>query len=177
MQTLYLPPEKEIEGWMGLAELQWLYDQALKMNHVIEVGSWKGRSTHALCSGCRGTVVSVDHFCGSPSELRTHHKEALEKDIYAEFCANMREFLNLCVYKQSSHIAAGLFSPRSVDMVFIDGEHTLGAARTDLRCWAPVAKKLLCGHDWNEIPVKQAVKELGLPVELGPGLLWSVKVG
>ncbi len=51
-----------IQGWMSLKELNWLYQQAKKCDSILEIGSWKGRSTHALLSGCKGIVTCVDTF-------------------------------------------------------------------------------------------------------------------
>jgi len=46
----------QIEGWMSYAELIWLNLTAKKMNSIVEIGSWKGRSAHALASACPGKV-------------------------------------------------------------------------------------------------------------------------
>ena len=50
------PPARavEVEGWMLPSELGFLYQTALAMPQnarVVELGSWKGRSTVALCEG------------------------------------------------------------------------------------------------------------------------------
>ena len=67
---------------MTEAELQWLTERAAEASSVVEIGSWKGRSTAALLSGCKGTVTAVDHFLGSPDDER--HKEAATTDIHEQ---------------------------------------------------------------------------------------------
>ena len=66
------PPARavEVEGWMSPRELGFLYETALAMPRnvrVVELGSWKGRSTVALCEGLNEKAPefwSVDTFRG-----------------------------------------------------------------------------------------------------------------
>jgi hypothetical protein len=176
MEKLFYKPDLSIHGWMQPAELMWLFEQAGEMKSIVEVGSWMGRSTHALCSGCAGTVYAVDHFLGSENERETTQALVQELDIFERFVAHVGRFENLCIMKGESHKIGATFAPKSVDMVFIDGDHTLEGVRTDSRIWGPVAKKLLCGHDWNEASVRQAVEELSLPHVTGPGALWAIRM-
>ena len=53
---------KGYQGWMYPEELEWLYEAAKRMNSIVEIGSWQGRSTYVLLSGCRGPVVAVDKW-------------------------------------------------------------------------------------------------------------------
>jgi len=147
----------DIEGWMSNGELNWLYLQAKKMKSIAEIGSWKGRSTHALLSGCKGTVTAIDHFRGSKGEEK-EHREAKEKDIYQEFLNNVGEFKNLKVLKMTGDKASEKVD--KADMVFIDGEHTYDAVKNDIQKWLPKAKKLICGHDYNWQSVRMAVDEV-----------------
>jgi hypothetical protein len=149
----------DIQGWMSDVELGWLFVCASGVGSVVEIGSWKGRSTHALLSGCAGPVIAVDHFNGSPSEIDAAHAEAKEGKIFDEFTKNVGHFKNLTVLQMSSEQAASHFQPKSIDMVFIDGDHVDGV-RQDITLWKPVCKVLLCGHDWGQGEVKAACKEL-----------------
>jgi precorrin-6B methylase 2 len=147
-----------IEGWMKPVELDWLYKAAKGMQTIVEIGSWKGKSTAALCSACKGTVYSVDTFKGSASE-KEEHAEAKQRDIYQDFKANTKQFKNLVSYKMTSLKASKKFKDKSVDMVFIDGEHTYEAVKQDIELWLPKCKKLICGHDYNYNDVAQAVNQ------------------
>lgn len=147
-----------IDGWMLPRELDWLYSRATEMNSVIEVGCWKGRSTHALLSGCQGTVYAVDHWKGSPSELDTLQKEARTRDIYRDFLCNVGGFQHLQPVRMASIEAADVLP--SADMVFIDGEHTEEAVREDLIAWNPKARRLIAGHDWDHEAVRRAVRDV-----------------
>src|SRR5450631_4252194 len=61
-----------VEGFLAQEEAQWLFNTALDVpdgSNLLEVGSYKGRSTCSLALGCRGTnkrVFAVDPFDGGP---------------------------------------------------------------------------------------------------------------
>jgi len=148
LPTLYHHPSPFIQGWCMDDELQWLFANAAEMESVVEIGSWKGRSTHAIATGCKGKVYAVDHFKGSPEEIETTHIEAQNNDIQAQFLHNMSYCPNVELWNMSSLEAAARFEPKSVDMVYIDGDHSNQAFEADLKAWTPIAKKLICGHDF-----------------------------
>jgi predicted O-methyltransferase YrrM len=168
--------DPEIPGWMNGQELDWLFQRACEMESIVEVGSWKGRSTRALLTGCKGPVFAVDHFLGSPTELNGAHAEAKTIDIYKIFEENVGHFSNLVVLKMDSLEAAKRFNPKSVDMVFIDGEHEARSAKMDIEAWIPVCKKILCGHDLSMGGVRTAIDEMNLKVQPEVGSIWSYLV-
>ena len=165
-----------IEGWMEEEELLWLHDKASQMQNVLEVGCWKGRSTAALAEGCVGQVYTVDHFSGSPDELNGAHREAAEGvNLYA-IAQNNLPYAHLSILNMPSRSAARLFKERSLDMVFIDGDHSLAGALSDLMLWIPKVRWLLCGHDREFEGVKQALITASIPWEEGPGSLWYMRL-
>jgi len=130
---------------MDDGELLWLFNTAKDMNSIVEIGSWKGRSTHVLLSGCKGNVFAIDHFLGSVAERESNHAEAQIKDIYKEFMENVGNFRNLQVLKMDNVEAVGRFENNSVDMIFIDAGHTYEEVLADIKWWLPKAKKLFAG--------------------------------
>lgn len=157
MEPLYKYPGNRIFGWMHTEELQWLYAQAQKMTSIVEIGSWQGRSLHALLSGCAYPVWAVDNW---DEELMAPYGSAREaKEI---FRINMAPFSNLTVLEMSSPEAAQRFKDGSVDMVFIDADHRYEAIKADIGAWLPKTEVLICGHDFspNWPGVEQAVREI-----------------
>lgn len=140
----------KIKGWMSKTELRWLYKTARYMSSIAEVGSYRGKSTHALLSGCPGMVYAIDHWNGIPGV-----KDG-EGD-YDEFIKSVGHFKNLVAYRMLSKDAAQL--PGEYDMVFIDADHSYSAVREDIINWLPKAKKIICGHDYDTEGVALAVKE------------------
>jgi precorrin-6B methylase 2 len=142
----------KIDGWMTEGELNWLYRKAKTMDSIIEIGSWKGKSTHAFLSACKGQVTAIDHFKGSNEK---EHKGV--KNLYKEFMKNVGEFKNLKVLKMSSDEAVN--KVKEADMTFIDGSHSYDQVKKDIQNYLPKTKKLICGHDYNWESVRQAVNE------------------
>jgi precorrin-6B methylase 2 len=162
---------KAIEGWMSQDELECLSLWASQMQSIVEIGSWKGRSTYALCMGTAGRVTAVDHFHGSPDE--PEHAEKLKLcggSTLAEFEKNTARCSNLSVLVQDS-LGAAKEVP-DADMVFLDGRHSYEEFLADLKAWLPKARKLICGHDIQSPGVARAVREVLGDVECAQGSVW-----
>lgn len=185
-----IPPEvlrkcQAIHGWMDDKELGWLYDRAAEMRSVVEVGCWKGRSSYALLSGCKGPVYCIDHFLGNPSERDDLHKEAAGGKVRDEFLKNCAGFDNVRILETESARAATGFGVYLglPDMVFIDGEHTPEAVESDIFAWRTKAQKLLCGHDRDlkgnhfGLGVPEGLRRSGLQFKEGPGSIWYAEIG
>ena len=168
---------QNIDGFVSEGELEWLYEQALKMETIVEIGSWMGKSTYALCTGCKGKVYAVDHFRGS---VEHYYRMRTGLDLYGIFMNNMKEFTNLEVFKMTSEEASkSKLIPEFVDMVFIDGSHDYNSVISDFRLWYPRVKKLFCGHDYAQDGVPMALKEYfgDLPQEVSEHTaLWMVQL-
>lgn len=163
----------EIQGWMAVGELEWLYQQAEKMVNIAEIGCWKGRSTHALLSGCKGTVYAVDTWKGSSNEIGSAHREATERDIYVDFMNNLKDFPNLRPMRMPSVEAAKHFPAKSIDMVFIDGCHLYDEVLADLHAWLPKTRRLICGHDASQDGVPAATQKVFGTILLA-GSIWYI---
>jgi len=143
---------ENINGFMSVEELSWLYKMALEMTSIVEIGSYEGRSTYSLLSGCSGTVHSVDFY----------DEKFATNDNYLNMVKNLSSFNNLSHLKMLSEEAVELFDDNSIDMIFIDADHVYEAIKKDIEMWLPKTKKLICGHDYNASGhpgVKQAVDE------------------
>ena len=166
--------ETMIEGWMSETELQWLNDTAKTMNSIVEIGSWAGRSAHALLSGCKGTVTCVDTWEGSGSD--TTSQLAKERDMFEVFQSNVGHFPNLKIIKKTSIEAASEFEDGSVDMVFIDAGHDIKSVIDDIQAWKGKATKMICGHDWHYTNWPDVVygvrQELGQPDGICGSIWW-----
>lgn len=153
-------------------ELQWLYEAARWADGpIVEVGCWKGRSTHALLSGCRHTVYAVDHFLGSPEEREGPHREAVERDIKQDFLANVGHFPNLQLLHMHSEEAVEVMRSKRIGFVFLDGSHAENDVEADIRRWGNLTL-MLCGHDCDWPAVRKAVDRLCPTVQRPAGSIW-----
>lgn len=175
-----------IQGWMTAPELEWLAKTAETRRTIIEVGSWKGRSTKALAYSTSGVVYAVDHFAGSKDELSSSHAEAsrLGSDaIYDAFRANLATEIKVgrVVPVRSDSLEAipilqKLLMEKKADMIFIDCDHSYEAVKADIAAYMPLLADggILCGHDFEEggPGVMKAVNELVPGFLIGAGTIW-----
>ena len=158
----------QIKGFLAAEEGRALYEYALQASArgpVLEVGSYCGKSTIYLglaCQATGSTVFALDHHRGSeehqPGEM--FHDPALYDggdgvmDSFREFRRNIRaaglEPVVIPIVADSEAAARHWQTPLA--MVFIDGGHSLEAALTDYRCWAPQVQRggILAIHDLFE---------------------------
>ena len=152
----------DIQGWGSNKELDWLFEKSQQMDSILELGSWKGRSTQAFAKGCKGSVICVDHFLGNSNERGPSgaHAEASINDIYFELVTNMQPYKNISILRMESLQAAKYFKPASIDMIFIDAGHLYEEVKQDILAWFPICRKLFCGHDYTMQEVKEAVDDI-----------------
>lgn len=113
------------EGWLTPAEAEVLRRHA-RGKLVLEIGSWKGRSTVVLAEVAKH-LVAVDHHKGSVE----HGPEALS---LPDFVANLglhgvREKVSVCVMDSARLVT--FFKPANFELVFVDGSHDFGSATRD----------------------------------------------
>ncbi|HSC28965.1 MAG TPA: class I SAM-dependent methyltransferase [Vicinamibacterales bacterium] len=126
-----------IEGWLSDAQGRALFEAAASTTGkgaIIEIGSWKGRSTAWLASGARlagHRVHAIDPHRNS--------REDPTATTYREFAANLRRAGVADVVEPlvmtSTEAAAVLDDP--VELLFIDGDHSYPAVRQDAEAWLP----------------------------------------
>jgi hypothetical protein len=177
-----------IQGWMSRGELEWLAARSQEHQTIVEVGSWKGRSTKALAVGARWVVFAVDHWKGCEYEANdetTLEAKRVGPDILCdEFHKNL--FGEIRVGKvvpiraesaDALNHVRGYIGGGYVDMVFLDVTHLYETVKRDIDLWYPAVRSggLFCGHDYSDIwpGVMKAVNErFGKPKQCGS--IWYV---
>jgi predicted O-methyltransferase YrrM len=187
---------ERVPGWMSKEELTWLAEHAAASTHIIEIGSWKGRSTKALACATSGRVYAVDHWMGQSTpnahgKISSPDTELLVKGseaIFREFYLNLKDEIaasKVVTVRASSADAVQLLRPMlpngKADMVFIDADHAYECVKTDIKGYLSLlsAGSLLCGHDYGNPDwpgVEKAVQELLPGHSRGPGMLWHIRV-
>ena len=179
-----------IDGWIARDEHEWLVRAASTRQVIIEVGSWKGKSTKALALSSPGRVIAIDHWKGSSNEQGGAHQEAalLGSDgMVSVFSRNLKDEIaggKVIPVREDSASAgptvAGILRRFGgyADMIFIDGDHTYPAVKRDLEVYAPMVRPggLFSGHDYQHgFPgVVQAVNErFGRPYQVVGTIWWK----
>jgi predicted O-methyltransferase YrrM len=157
-----------VEGWLSDDQVRALHEAARACppgGRIVEIGSFRGRSTIVLASSApSGTeLVAIDPHAGNdrgPQEIAGFEAEAATD--HEVFSRNLAE---AGVTDRVRHVRA--FSDAAhgdvddpIDVLFIDGAHRFGPARADIRDWgarvAPGGRMLI--HDsFSSIGVTLAI--------------------
>lgn len=141
-----------IDGWLLPEEARWLFKAARKLRdgaNIVEIGSYKGRSTCCLALGCghtRKKVFALDSFDGGP--------DLDQYDSFQEFQDNLRA---LCV-TQHVEILRGISWDlaktwnQPIHFLFIDGSHIYEHVLADFHSFFPhvVPGGIVAFHDVHE---------------------------
>lgn len=133
----------DVEGWLGDREAWSLHRAVATLPGagpvtVVEIGSWKGRSTIALATAviarpAAGVVVAVDPHRGGVA-----HRLLGEEDTFDQFLANLeRAGVTDVVHpiRATSEAARGRIPDDSVHMLFVDGSHRFEDVLDDIDAW------------------------------------------
>jgi hypothetical protein len=187
--NLIAPYAETIEGWFSADDMKFYdiaYDQLPDDSHIVEVGSWKGRSSShmavMIANGKKRVKFDcVDTWKGSiEHQLGSYFEDAdvLVDSLYDKFVKNMMPVKNYYTpVKATSLDAALLYRNHSLDMVFIDAAHDYDNVLADITAWLPKVKPggIISGHDYPYPDVRRAVDETLGPVD-SIGGCWYLRV-
>jgi Methyltransferase domain len=128
----------EVEGWLTEAQADRLRARAsVARGTVVEIGSFRGRSTIVLASAAE-SVVAIDPHAGSDRGPQEIAPDAARGDEdHAAFTANLaRAGVAECVRhvrRPSADAHGDVDGP--VALLYVDGAHRFGPARADLAGW------------------------------------------
>src|SRR3990167_6389147 len=144
---------KQLEGWCTSTKASILIDliYLLKPDKIVEIGVWGGKSLVpmgcALKANEKGIVVGIDPWKNEESikgQSKTNREywqavdhvgvmEALNQKISA---FSLNKYISLV--RDTSENAAPIYD---IDILHIDGNHSVESALIDLRKWVPLVKK------------------------------------
>jgi MMP 1-O-methyltransferase len=131
-----------VEGWLNDREGRRLYQLATQCTGrgvIVEIGSWKGKSTIWIGQGSlagKGVKIhAVDPHTGSPQ----HHEVLGQVWTFDQFQRNIKaaEVDSVVVpHVDFSESVAKTFT-EPVELIFIDGLHEYEGVKTDFDAWYP----------------------------------------
>ena len=143
-----------VEGFLVSPDQErWLFRTARSLPgdaNIVEIGSFKGRSTCCLAYGCMGSkrkVFAVDTFNGNSVDF--HHR-----DFFKEFKRNVEE-RGLARYVeplQGLSVDVAKRWHRPIHLLFIDGSHQYEDVLQDFQTFFPhvAPNGLVAFHDVEE---------------------------
>ncbi|MBD3247864.1 class I SAM-dependent methyltransferase [Candidatus Falkowbacteria bacterium] len=133
---------KDLGGWLTPNEADLLYNLAKNTKNkgeIVEIGSWKGRSTICLALGSKEAfgrkVYAIDPHTGSPE----HKERNPGVDTFDDFKKNIKEagVSDLVEPIRAYSFEASKIFDKSIEFLFIDGAHEYEAVLKDFEDWFP----------------------------------------
>jgi predicted O-methyltransferase YrrM len=132
-----------IEGFLSPREASALFHFASRVKDdgvIVEVGSWKGKSTYCLARGLNsGRIFAIDPFdaSGEIGSAEIYEKERGENELLAQFTKKMTD-LQVLDKIEILHGYSIDFKDRfkEIDLLFIDGDHSIPGCKADFDYFA-----------------------------------------
>ena len=129
-----------IEGWLSNEVAELLIDCARRMPAnavIVEIGSWKGKSTACLALARPDVrVFAIDPFTGSQEH---RHMYGDDVETYPEFCNNLKNLnvkTRVVEHVMTSKEAVSQVS-ENIGLLWIDGSHEYQDVLEDFQLWFP----------------------------------------
>lgn len=133
----------KLDGWFTLSEGKFLYDLSKAINGrgvIVEIGSWKGKSTICLAKGAKPEtkIFAIDPHVGSDEHLAL---VAVGEKVWTfdKFKQNLQTFGVLdrvTPIVDYSHNVAKTWS-QPIELLFIDGAHDEESVTRDFELFSP----------------------------------------
>jgi predicted O-methyltransferase YrrM len=156
-----------VQGWLSDAQARALYESAQAVGpggRIVEIGSFRGRSTIILASALPDGVelVAIDPHGGGDRGPQEIAPDALRGgEDHAAFVANLERAgvsEHVRHLRELSHDALALL-PGPVTLLFVDGAHRYKPASDDIARWGdrvPVGGAMLIHDAFNAVGVTLA---------------------
>lgn len=168
-------PPSQNQGWLGDGTDLLLADRLSNDSRlVVELGAWLGMSTRFIADHApNATVISVDHWQGSPEHRTRDEYRSMLPSLYETFLAlNWRYRDQVIPLRMSTLEGLQAVADHGLepDLIYIDAEHSDQAVSAELQLahqLFPRAELAGDDYDWQGVQnaVERFAREEGLRVE------------
>ncbi len=147
----------KIDGWLTPAEARGLSEVAALVNNgtVLEIGSWKGKSTWCIAHGLKtGTIHCIDPFnaAGEEGSKEIYEQKKGRESLFEQFQNNLRKVpagVNIIPHKGYSNEFVGTVT--NIDFLFIDGDHSIEGCKFDFENFEKDVRSggYIASHDYD----------------------------
>ena len=148
--------------------VEWLRNLTVKTGDAIEIGVGQGLFSEEILKNTDFTLYSID--CWESNDFNPIPEESYKFAVnllapFKERSIILRSFSNSTI--------ANRFFDRSIDLIYLDGDHFYERIKQDIEIWLPKIKLggILSGHDYCDYMgwgVKKAVDEIFKDVRVIP---------
>jgi len=165
-----------VKGWgYNEQQLKWYKEKLRKSKNgiVVEIGVYGGASILSVIDVCVNnniTIYGIDPWEKTNIVNGTNISES-EKEILTRKMVDARTNLELVIKKlkysnikliqDTSESASSQFKNKTVDLVYIDGDHSYESVTKDLTIWCEKLKPngIIWGDDFGWVPVRKAIQD------------------
>jgi len=170
--AVYLDSEMmEVEGVLSDLEGRFLADMASRApGLILEIGSYKGRSTCYLASKTDNMVVALDLWDMRPEGFKPSKKVSqrgyYKPETFKMFKENIKKqgLINVLPVKGDSREIGKIWN-LDLGMLWIDGDHTYAGALSDYRHFSCFVQPggYIAFHDYVIKDVRKVIEESVIP--------------
>ncbi len=128
---------------------------------AVEVGVYGGEATIIFADYFQ-QVIAVDPWIDGYDDADCASNSCSLELVYQSYLARIKDKPNITTIRQKSLDALALVPDKSIDFVYIDGNHQHEMALQDIQGWLPKVKAggIMSGHDYNMQTVNDAVSKV-----------------
>jgi predicted O-methyltransferase YrrM len=133
---------------------------------IIEIGSYCGASTEIIANKFITSQINcVDPWAKYVEDCSSYNLDAQElelKEAEIIFDKIKAKYPNINKNKMQSNEYVKYINNKSIDFIYIDGNHQYSSVKEDISIWIPKIKDggFLSGHDYDWPSVKKAVIDI-----------------
>lgn len=151
----------KIDGWFNFEKIY--LDMVNRFDNAVfvEIGCWEGKSTVCMANKIKNIKKNIKFYAIDIWEPY-QQGELVWKANYEKYLKNIepvKDYIN--TIKGDSCEVSKQFADKSVDFIFIDGNHHYDFIKRDIEAWYPKLKEggVIAGHDTEWESIRKAVAE------------------